>query len=127
MRFIPLIAACVLLATPLSTFAQEANPEGTWQDEYGTIFEISLCGQGTDLCAILIDVQGESRTEQNLAYINQQVLQAAQTTATEWKGKVIYNGSEADATITQDAPDTLSITGCRMILCQTIVFNRMQG
>ena len=41
------------------------------------------------------------------------------------KGTVIYNGSEANATVGQNGPDSISITGCRMILCQTIVFSRM--
>ena len=120
-----LVLATLFCVPALTTFAQEPNPEGTWRDEYGTIFQISLCGDGTGLCAKLIDVQGKSRTEENLAYVNQQVLQADQTAEAEWKGTVIYNGSEAGATINQNGPDTLSITGCRMILCQTLVFNRM--
>lgn len=127
MRIGLLIGALVLSVSPVVAAAQEAGPQGTWRDEFGTIFEISLCGDGSDLCAILIDVQGKSRTEQNLAYVNQQVLQADQTAETEWKGTVIYNGSEANATVSQNGPDSLSITGCRMILCQTIVFSRMPG
>lgn len=125
MRIRSLVVGAMLCALPFGALAQDASPEGVWRDEFGTIFDISLCGSGTDLCAILVDVQGKSRTEQNLAYVNQQVLQAEQTAEHEWKGSVIYNGSEAGATVSQNSPDSLSITGCRVILCQTLVFNRM--
>jgi uncharacterized protein (DUF2147 family) len=127
LRFKSLILTSLLcIATVGPTLAQSATPEGSWRDKYGTIFDISLCGGGTDICAILIDIQGESRTEENLAYVNQQVLQASQTAANEWQGTVIYNGSEAAAKVTQNGPDSLSIQGCRAaILCQTLVFNRI--
>ena len=126
MRCKPLILACFLCAAPVgAALAQTATPEGSWRDRYGTIFDISLCGNGTDLCATLIDIQGDSRTEKNLAYVNQQVLEAARTAANEWRGTVIYNGSEAAAKVTQNGPDTLSIQGCRAILCRTLVFRRI--
>lgn len=127
-------ALCAAIAMP--ALAQErsaarpsqvaiTDPSGTFVDEFGTSFTFSLCGDGTNLCGVLNDVQGESRTEENLAHINQQVMQAAQTAPNQWKGTVIYNGDEAAATITQTGPDTVEIQGCRLgLLCETIVFNR---
>jgi hypothetical protein len=108
------------------SLAQEATPEGVWRDEYGTTLKISLCGDGTQLCAVLLDVQGESRTEANLAYVNQQVLQADMTAPNKWQGTVVFDGKEAHSTITQVAADTIEIEGCRAaILCQTLAFNRV--
>lgn len=119
------LVVAVLVCLPTgAAIAQDASPEGRWRDEYGTIFEISRCGHGGDLCAILIDVQGKSRTERNLAYVNQQVLRASQTAETEWKGTVLYNGNQANATVTQHGPETLSITGCQAIFCNTLVFTK---
>ena len=101
-----------------------AEPDGVFVDEYGTSFTFSICGEGTALCGVLNDVQGDSRTEENLAYVGQQVMQAEQTAPNQWSGTVIFNGSEASATVTQTGPDTVEIEGCRGILCQTLVFNR---
>lgn len=125
MRFKPLVVFCLSLLASRTAVAQSASPEGTWRDEYGTIFEISLCGKGTDLCAILKDVQGDSRTDKNLAYLGKQVLHASQTAQNQWQGTVIYNGSEAQATVTEDGADMLSIKGCRGIFCDTLVFSRV--
>ena len=109
-----------------SVVAQQPSPNGTWRDEFGTTLQFSLCGDGTQLCAVLLDVQGESRTEDNLAFLNQQIMQADQTAANEWKGSVMFDGSEAQSTITQVGPDTMEIEGCRAaVLCQTLSFGRV--
>jgi hypothetical protein len=109
-----------------SAIAQETSPNGTWRDEFGTTIQFSLCGEGTQLCAVLLDVQGESRTEGNLAFLNQQIMQADQTAENEWKGTVQFDGSEAQSTITQVGPDTIEIQGCRAaVLCQTLSFGRV--
>lgn len=109
----------------LPTAAQSINPGGAWVDRYGTAFEFRLCGDGTALCGVLKDVQGKSRTPSNLAYVNRQVVKADQVGANEWKGTVMFDGSQAAATVKQVSPDTIKITGCRAILCQTLTFNRV--
>jgi len=124
MRSLAAITAFVLLSTFAS--AQEASVEGTWRDEYGTAFAISLCGDGHQLCAVLLDVQGKSRTEENLAYVGKQVIQAAETAPNRWEGTVIFNGSEAKGIVTQVSDNTIEIEGCRGILCNTLAFNRVE-
>ena len=120
-------------ATIVPTFAQQQSlrtnriepPQGVFVDEYGTSFTFSACGEGTALCGVLNDIQGNSRTEENLAYVGQQVMQAQPTGPNTWEGTVIFDGKEAKATITQTGPDTVEIQGCRAaILCQTLVFNK---
>lgn len=112
--------------TDADTPVQITNPSGTFADSFGTTFTFSLCGEGTDLCGVLNEVKGKSRTEENLVYIDKQVMQASQTAPNQWKGTVIFNGSEAAATITQTGPDTIEIQGCRVVvLCQTLVYNRV--
>lgn len=122
-----LAVAAVCAATLAPSYADPAaNAAGKWQDSYGTAFKFSMCGDGTALCGTLLDVQGNSRTAQNVALINKQVMQAKQSAANEWKGTVTLNGATAAATIKQVAPDAITITGCRaVILCQTLTFNRV--
>jgi len=120
-------AVTALLAATLGTsLAGGANPNGAWQDKYGTAFKMSLCGDGTDLCAVLLDVQGKSRTQENVALLNKQILRADQVDDNVWKGVVTLNGDQAPATVKQVGEDTIEITGCKaLILCQTLVFNRV--
>jgi uncharacterized protein (DUF2147 family) len=124
MRALLVLSTLALLTA--GAVAQEPDLEGDWRDEFGTVLRLSHCGDGTQLCGVLIDIQGESRTEANLAYVNQQVMQADQTGSHEWQGAVIFEGNEAKATITHVAPDTIEITGCRVvILCETLAFHRV--
>ena len=113
-------------ASILPTMAQDAaNPNGSFVDSYGTSFEFSLCGDGTDLCGVLTNLEGESATEENLAFVGKQVMQAKQTGPNEWKGELTAGGISAAATVTQTGPDTIDIQGCRAaILCQTLTYNR---
>jgi len=118
--------AGLLAATIVPSMADPANPNGSWQDKYGTAFEMSLCGDGTELCAVLTDVQGNSRTEENLALLNKEIIRADQKGANTWRGTVSLNGDTAAATVKQVAPDTIEITGCKaLILCKTLVFKRV--
>jgi hypothetical protein len=121
-----LLALSFFVLFSATSLAQEATPEGVWRDAYGTTLKISLCGDGTQLCAELVDVQGKSRTQANLAYVNQQVLQADMTAPNKWQGTVIFDGNKAVSTVTQVAPSMIEIEGCRAaILCQTLAFNRV--
>jgi hypothetical protein len=148
MQFLAKTAACLLLsvanpvfsqeaapvapsaetpaAEPATTDAQTADPSGKFVDEFGSSFEFSLCGEsGTDLCALLTNLEGESATEENMAFVGKQVMQAAQTAPNQWKGSLAAGGMSAEATITQTGPDTIEIQGCRAaVLCQTLVYNR---
>jgi hypothetical protein len=127
----------LLLASAMPIFAQDAaaepaaapaaaDPSGDFVDEFGTSFSFTLCGDsGTDLCAVLTNLEGESATEENLAFVGQQVMQAEQTAPNEWKGTLAAGGMSAEATITQIGPDSIEIQGCRAaVLCQTLAYTR---
>lgn len=127
----------LLAANAMPAFAQDtaaepaappasADPSGDFVDEFGTSFSFTLCGDsGTDLCAVLTNLEGESATEENLAFVGQHVMQAEQTAPNEWKGTLAAGGMSADATITQTGPDSIEIQGCRAaVLCQTLAYTR---
>lgn len=112
--------------TEVAAAGAAEGPNGTFVDEFGTSFEFSLCGEaGTDLCAVLTNLEGDSATEENLAFVGTQVMQATQIGANEWQGSLAAGGMSADATITQTGPDTVEIQGCRLgVLCQTLAYTR---
>jgi hypothetical protein len=118
-------ALCAAVASP--TLAQDAlTPDGTWQDQWGTTFTFELCGDGTQLCGTLNDIQGDSRTPENLAYVDEQVVAAEQTAPNTWEGEISLSGGGAKATVELVDADTITITGCRGgIFCSSIDYERV--
>jgi len=123
--FVATSIALAALAVP--AMAQSAaNPDGVWMDQWGTTFTFKTCGDGTQLCGTLNDVQGNSRTPENLAFVNSQVVTAAQTADNKWEGQIAMGGGTAKAIVEQVDANTLTITGCRAaILCQTLTYERV--
>lgn len=112
-------------ATAIPVFAAGGSPNGTFVDSYGTSFKFSLCGDGTALCGVLTNLEGQSATAENLAFVGKQVMQAQQVAPNQWKGSLSAGGISAEATVTMTGPDTIDIQGCRAaILCQTLTYTR---
>jgi hypothetical protein len=124
MRVKQLIAMVCVLAPFGVGAAQGASPLGTWRDLFGTTFILSKCDRSGDLCATLKDIQGKSRTPENLAYLNKRILHMHQSASNQWQGTLIFNGSQAQGTVTRIGNDTLSIKGCRGIFCGVLLFRR---
>ncbi len=120
-----LISAALSVFLVAPAIGQDANPNGVWKDRWGTTFTFQMCGDGTQLCGVLNDIQGDSRTEENLAYVNQEVVQADMVAPNKWEGTVALNGGGAKATVEMTGPDELTITGCRAIFCSSIEYERV--
>lgn len=116
--------ALAALATPVIAQSQ-VTPDGVWQDRWGTTFTFELCGDGTKLCGVLNELKGNSATEENLAYVGKDVVTAVQTAPNKWEGQIALNGGGAKAIVTLVDADTLEITGCQAILCQTLAYERI--
>jgi hypothetical protein len=120
----------LIAVAALPSFARDATPDldpnGSFVDSYGTSFSFRLCGEaGTDLCGVLTNLEGESATAQNLAFVGKQVMEATQTAPNQWKGSLSAGGISADVTVTMVSRNTIEIQGCRAaILCQTLAYNR---
>lgn len=120
------VTSVALAALAMPAFAQDAaSPNGTWVDQWGTSFTFELCGDGTQLCGTLNDIQGDSRTEENLQFVNQEVVRGTQVAPNKWEGAIALNGGNATATVELTGADTLKITGCQAaILCSSIDYQR---
>ena len=117
---------CAAAVLPTFAATNAATPDGTFVDSYGTSFKFSLCGDGTALCGVLTNLKGDSATEENLAFVGKQVMQAQQVAPNAWKGSLKAGGISADATVTMVDPNTIEIQGCRAaVLCQTLTYNRV--
>lgn len=117
------VVATIFASAP--AIGQDVNPDGVWKDRWGTTFTFELCGDGTQLCGVLNDIQGDSRTEENLAYVDQQVVQAEMVAPNKWEGTIALNGGNAKAVVEMTGPNELEITGCRGIFCSSIDYERV--
>jgi hypothetical protein len=118
-------AGLVLGALASPVLAQQASPDGVWKDRWGTTFTFKLCGDGTQLCGTLNDIQGDSRTPENLKFVNQQVVQGTQTAPNKWEGNISLNGGGAKAVVTLVDANTIKLTGCKAgIFCSSIDYKK---
>lgn len=119
------IVMSTLAALPVSA-ADLQSPVGRWQTTTGeSRYEVSYCG-GTELCAKLTWLRSDARTPENLAYLNRYVVRGArQTGANRWSGTVSYGGEKIDGNMVLINADTMRLSGCKLIMCQTVAFERI--
>jgi len=122
--------ASAVLATVLATapvYAIAADPTGTWQTTTGeSRYKVSYCGKGGQLCAKLVWLRDDAKTEENLAYLNRNVVNGAQPASdNQWKGKVSYAGDTFSGTLTMTDSNSLKLNGCQAMFCKTMNFSRI--
>ncbi|MDB5562658.1 MAG: hypothetical protein JWN11_2076 [Hyphomicrobiales bacterium] len=134
MHFSKKLAAAALLvalgvapafaATPST--AAGLSPVGSWETSTGeSRYKVSLCGDGTALCAKLTWLRSDARTPDNLPYLNTYVLKGAQQTrANKWQGTVAFQGKSVGGSLTLVSSDTIRLSGCQ-VLCKSLEFHRI--
>ncbi|SFZ86167.1 hypothetical protein SAMN02983003_3341 [Devosia enhydra] len=124
--FLALGLAVVPAISP-AVSATGITPVGHWQDADGTTrFKVTFCGNNHEVCAQLVHLAGEARTPENLQYLNQFVLQGAKrSVGYSWKGEANYLGDTVAGTLTLVDTDTMTINGCKGVLCQTFKLSRV--
>jgi len=121
------IAAAMLVTLAASPALAAQSPAGTWQTTTGeSRFEVTLCGDGTQVCAKLIWLREDARTAENLPYLNSYVLLGAKRALeNKWRGDAEYLGEVVRGTLTLVDHDTLTINGCEGALCKKFELNRI--
>ncbi|HEV7718316.1 MAG TPA: DUF2147 domain-containing protein [Arsenicitalea sp.] len=129
------LAAAALIAVlgVAPTFAADlsqrsgASPVGSWETSTGeSRYKVSLCGDGTALCAKLTWLRSDARTPANLPYLNTYVLRGAQQTrANKWQGTVAFQGKTLGGSLTLVSSDTIKLSGCQMVVCKSVEFHRI--
>jgi uncharacterized protein (DUF2147 family) len=123
------IAALVLLVSivPASASNHAISPTGSWQSANGeSRFSVTLCGDGTQLCARLVWLRKDMRTAENLAYLNRFVIRRAKAVGdNRWRGTVNVYGERTSGKIELVNNGRLRLVGCRLVLCQSFEFKRI--
>jgi hypothetical protein len=95
-----------------------ASPDGVWElDSRDTRFQLELCGDGTQLCGMLVWLSDADYNDQYLPYLNTPVAnRIAQAGPNRWKGAMKLFGQSITGTITQHSEDVMSLNGCAFLL-----------
>ena len=102
-----------------------ASPVGSWQVSTGEArVKVTMCGNGTELCAKLVWLSDKAKTAENLRLLNGYVVNRAQPSGEGWKGTVRFDGNTATGSIKMVSANTITLSGCKLI-CKTFQFNRI--
>ena len=130
-------AAGLLSFGAMPVFAAESdtpplspNSLGIWRTDDGTMdYEMTLCGDGTQLCGQLVTLHGKGDNRRNRKYLGQYILKELKATKENvWKGTVTLQDNTADGTVTIVPGNTLTIHGCAyIVVCADIKLNPVPG
>jgi uncharacterized protein (DUF2147 family) len=103
------------------------SPVGSWQLVTGeSKFKVTLCGDGTELCAQLTWLRDDARNADNVSLLNKYVLMNAKLALTnKWRGEAQYMGETVKGTITMVDADTMTLNGCKGALCKQFELKRI--
>jgi uncharacterized protein (DUF2147 family) len=119
-------ALSIAALTVVPAFAAPASPVGSWEVTTGEArYKITVCGDN-ELCAKLIWLRDDQRTDANLAVLNKYVVRGAEQVDTnEWAGNVVFDGKAYDGKMTLKSTNYMTLKGCSGILCQTYQLTRI--
>jgi uncharacterized protein (DUF2147 family) len=124
LKWLAALGFAALSAAP----ALAASPTGTWAVTTGEArYRVTACGDGGNLlCAKLVWLRDDKRTDENLAVLNKYVVRGAQpAAANSWSGNVTFDGHSYDGTMTMVSKNFMTLKGCSGILCQTYELTRI--
>ncbi|RYE11436.1 MAG: DUF2147 domain-containing protein [Hyphomicrobiales bacterium] len=127
LKWLAAIGIATLSVAPAYALAASATPVGSWQVTTGEArYKITACGDDGELCAKLIWLRDDQRTDENLAVLNKYVVQGAErATENKWEGNVLFEGRSYDGTMTLVSKNYMTLKGCSGILCQTYELTRI--
>lgn len=111
-----------MLVTLAAIVPAHASPVGMWEIEMrDSRYDVTLCGDGTQLCAELVWLGRGADNAENLPYLNTMLIDhARQTRPGEWKGELHIYGQRAAGTISQTSANQITLKGCvAFIVCKT--------
>jgi uncharacterized protein (DUF2147 family) len=108
-------------------FAAPASPVGSWEVTTGEArYKVTACGNSGQLCAKLIWLRDDKRTDENLAVLNKYVVRGAEPVdGNSWAGNLVFDGRAYEGTMTLKSVNYMTLKGCSGILCQTYQLTRI--
>ncbi len=129
LKFKIFIISLVTMMFVSPVFAAQMDPTGMWEADDGeSRYEVSLCGDGTQLCAKLVWIQPDKIKKANKVYIDTYVVNKAKKyTNREWRGTISIYGQSVYGNVQAYSKDRLMVKGCALIvICIKKGLTRMQ-
>ena len=112
----------------LAQDAQGISPVGRWEaDDHDSRYEVTLCGDGTQLCAKLFWINPDKLNERNVRYLDKFVIyQGVHTRPNKWEGQIDIYGTKVDGTVKMLSENLIEVRGCAFfIFCQGFTLERI--
>ena len=122
-----LVLALTVVPAVANSTVKPLSPVGAWQLATGeSKFQVSLCGDGTQLCAQLVWLRDDAKTPDTLPLLNHYVVMNAKLALTnKWRGEARYQGETVKGTITMVDANTMTLDGCKGALCKLLQLKRV--
>lgn len=127
-RTLKWLAALTFAALSIGpALAAGTTPVGSWQVTTGEArYRVTTCGAHGALCAKLVWLRSDAKTQDNLAVLNTYIVKGARPLAAgKWSGNVVFSGHSYDGTMTLVSKNFMTLRGCSGILCQTFELTRI--
>ncbi len=105
------------------------TPVGVWEaDNKESRYQVTLCGDGTQLCAELVWIRPRDINRRNKPYLNTFVVyEAVRARPAEWKGDINIYGTTYGGSVKIINQNKLLLTGCIFVLCETFELYRRRN
>jgi len=102
--------------------------EGTWVSDGGyATFDVSLCGDGTQLCADLVSLSEETVAPLLDSFVGKQLFADVPSKAPgQWEATISLGEVQATGTFTLIEPNRVEAKGCLLQDCRSIFFNKAE-
>lgn len=104
------------------------TPDGLWQaDDGDSRYEVSLCGDGTQLCAKLVWINPDKVNSRNVQYLDEYVIyRGKRANPAEWRGQINIYGVKIGGSVKILGTNRLKVTGCAFaFFCESYELARL--
>ena len=125
-----MLAATLAVGSVAPAAAEQFSPVGRWKSATGeSHYDVSLCGDGTQLCAKLVWLRDDALSDETEPYLGTYLIENADAVAQNtWQGEVHIFDQTLGGTITVVDPRTISLQGCYLVvICKSFELKKMKA
>lgn len=121
------LAGALACGAALPAFSANNTPEGLWEPgNKESRYEISYCGNGTDLCALVKWIDPAHLNDNNKKFLNTYLFSEIPMRGTgKWRGTINFQGRKINGEVKQLGADKLSVRACLLFLCEEVTLTRV--
>ncbi|MGJ8529002.1 hypothetical protein [Maritalea sp.] len=120
-------ATALAVSMSMPAMAETMNPEGVWQPgNKESRYEISYCGNGAQLCALVKWIDPAFVNDDNRKFINTYLFSELPPSGrNKWRGTISFQGRKISGVVKQLSSEKLSVRACLLFLCEEVLLDRV--